>query len=144
MISRLNFFRCCKWTNIRSNPSDQCLLHSTSGIVRSCTRVSIMASWFSVSFFSPKIYVFSSWLQHVHICSAHFKYSILFIRTFSFCQYPFVLSLRAKRFIMQKDSETKMLLEARVCTKNRKNVPSLLLILSFCSLKYFFGGRFYL
>jgi len=39
---------------------------------------------------------------------------VLLFRKFSFCQYPFLLSLRAKRFIMQKDSETKMLLEARV------------------------------
>eukprot|EP00794_Sanderia_malayensis_P005513 gene5513-6198_t len=32
---------------------------------------------------------------------------------FSFCQYPFLLSLASKRFIMQKDSEMKMLNEAR-------------------------------
>jgi E3 ubiquitin-protein ligase HECTD2 len=34
-------------------------------------------------------------------------------QNFSFCQYPFCLPLSAKRLIIQKDSETKMLLEAR-------------------------------
>ena len=33
---------------------------------------------------------------------------------FSFCQYPFTLSLAAKRFIMQKDSESQMIVMARV------------------------------
>ena len=33
---------------------------------------------------------------------------------FSFCQYPFILSLAAKRYIMQKDSESQMLVMARV------------------------------
>ena len=33
---------------------------------------------------------------------------------FSFCQYPFILSLAAKRFIMQKDSESQMIVMARV------------------------------
>lgn len=33
---------------------------------------------------------------------------------FSFCQYPFILSLAAKRYIMQKDSESQMIVMARV------------------------------
>lgn len=33
---------------------------------------------------------------------------------FSFCQYPFLLSITAKRFILQKDSETQMINQARV------------------------------
>ena len=45
-----------------------------------------------------------------------FSYYWLF-RKFSFCQYPFILSLAAKRFIMQKDSESQMIVMARVgCT----------------------------
>uniref|UniRef100_A0A7M5WR61 HECT-type E3 ubiquitin transferase n=1 Tax=Clytia hemisphaerica TaxID=252671 RepID=A0A7M5WR61_9CNID len=50
------------------------------------------------------------------------------VQKFSFCQYPFLLSLRAKRFIMQKDSETKMLLEARQSLVNKvrqKQKPSM-------------------
>lgn len=33
---------------------------------------------------------------------------------FSFCQYPFLLTISAKRFILQKDSETQMISQARV------------------------------
>jgi hypothetical protein len=33
---------------------------------------------------------------------------------FSFCQYPFVLSIAAKRSILQKDSEQQMIVQARV------------------------------
>jgi len=47
---------------------------------------------------------------------------------FSFCQYPFLLSLMSKRFIMQKDSETKMLVEAReslVKQMRKKEAPSM-------------------
>ena len=35
-------------------------------------------------------------------------------RAFSFCQYPFLLSLGAKRYILQKDSESQMIEVARV------------------------------
>lgn len=38
----------------------------------------------------------------------------LYFSKFSFCQYPFTLSLAAKRFIMQKDSESQMIVMARV------------------------------
>ena len=33
---------------------------------------------------------------------------------FSFCQYPFILSIAAKRSILQKDSEQQMIVMARV------------------------------
>lgn len=33
---------------------------------------------------------------------------------FSFCQYPFLLTISAKRFILQKDSEQQMISQARV------------------------------
>ena len=33
---------------------------------------------------------------------------------FSFCQYPFILSIAAKRSILQKDSEQQMIIQARV------------------------------
>ena len=33
---------------------------------------------------------------------------------FSFCQYPFILSLAAKREILQRDSEQQMIVMARV------------------------------
>lgn len=49
-------------------------------------------------------------------------------QAFSFCQYPFVLGLPAKRLIMQKDSETKMLLEARQSLVNKfrqKQMPNM-------------------
>ncbi|XP_047127439.1 probable E3 ubiquitin-protein ligase HECTD2 isoform X1 [Hydra vulgaris] len=55
---------------------------------------------------------------------------------FSFCQYPFLLSLSLKRYIMQKDSESKMLLEARqslvnkVREKKRPNMGMLFLTLN--------------
>ncbi|XP_065071467.1 probable E3 ubiquitin-protein ligase HECTD2 [Rhopilema esculentum] len=47
---------------------------------------------------------------------------------FSFCQYPFLLSLQSKRFVMQKDSEMKMLFEAResiVKHVKRREVPNM-------------------
>ena len=34
---------------------------------------------------------------------------------FTFCQYPFLLTLGAKRFLLQKDSESQMIEIARVC-----------------------------
>ena len=33
---------------------------------------------------------------------------------FSFCQYPFILSIAAKRTILQRDSEQQMIIMARV------------------------------
>ena len=39
-------------------------------------------------------------------------------RKFSFCQYPFILSLGAKRYVMQKDSESQMIVMARVMYHN--------------------------
>jgi len=47
---------------------------------------------------------------------------------FSFCQYPFLMSLGSKRFLMQKDSETKMLFEAResiVKHVKRREIPNM-------------------
>ena len=37
---------------------------------------------------------------------------------FSFCQYPFILSITAKRTILQRDSEQQMIIMARVNTNN--------------------------
>mgnify|MGYP001799782405 FL=1 len=34
---------------------------------------------------------------------------------FSFCQYPFLLTISAKKQILQKDSEQQMISQARVC-----------------------------
>lgn len=47
---------------------------------------------------------------------------------FSFCQYPFILSLAAKRYIMQKDSESQMLVMARkslVAKVQRREIPDM-------------------
>ena len=48
---------------------------------------------------------------------------------FSFCQYPFILSLAAKREILQRDSEQQMIVMARVGgfleTLQRKNIPQI-------------------
>ena len=37
-----------------------------------------------------------------------------FFRIFTFCQYPFLLTLSAKRYLLQKDSESQMIEVARV------------------------------
>ena len=42
----------------------------------------------------------------------------MFYRRFSFCQYPFILTMSAKKTILQQDSENQMLIMARVCTFN--------------------------
>ena len=39
----------------------------------------------------------------------------ILLRRFSFCQYPFVLSMAAKKMILQRDSEHQMLAMAKVC-----------------------------
>ncbi|XP_072177562.1 probable E3 ubiquitin-protein ligase HECTD2 [Diadema setosum] len=48
--------------------------------------------------------------------------------TFTFCQYPFVLSLQAKRVIMQKDSEQQMIMTARrtlVAKVQQREMPNM-------------------
>lgn len=37
-----------------------------------------------------------------------------FLSSFTFCQYPFVLSVNAKRTILKRDSEQQMIVSARV------------------------------
>ncbi|XP_071792610.1 probable E3 ubiquitin-protein ligase HECTD2 [Asterias amurensis] len=49
-------------------------------------------------------------------------------QTFTFCQYPFILSLQAKRTIMQKDSEQQMIMTARrslVAKVQQRQMPNM-------------------
>jgi len=45
---------------------------------------------------------------------------LLFCRRFSFCLYPFILSMSAKKTILQQDSEHQMLIMAKVRLWNQR------------------------
>ncbi|XP_072041888.1 LOW QUALITY PROTEIN: probable E3 ubiquitin-protein ligase HECTD2 [Amphiura filiformis] len=57
---------------------------------------------------------YSSTLDHVDLMKEYYAWqNPNNYQTFTFCQYPFILSLQAKRTIMQKDSEQQMIITAR-------------------------------
>lgn len=63
-------------------------------------------------------------------------------RRFSFCQYPFILSLAAKRDIMQKDSEQQMIMMARVSEHLRRGVTKFDVTPNKMRLKFLLAFRY--
>lgn len=69
-------------------------------------------------------------LDHIDLMSEYYSWQNPAANPgkFSFCQYPFILSLAAKRYIMQKDSESQMLVMARkslVAKVQRREMPDM-------------------
>lgn len=69
-------------------------------------------------------------LDHIDLLSEYYSWQNPGANSnkFSFCQYPFTLSLAAKRFIMQKDSESQMIVMARkslVAKVQRREIPDM-------------------
>ncbi|XP_032229698.2 probable E3 ubiquitin-protein ligase HECTD2 isoform X2 [Nematostella vectensis] len=61
-------------------------------------------------------YFYNHSLDHIDLMAEYYSWQNPGANSgkFSFCQYPFILSLGAKRYIMQKDSESQMIVMARV------------------------------
>lgn len=63
---------------------------------------------------------YNSALDHINLMSEYHKWQNPVPNSrgsaprFSYCQYPFILSIVAKKMILQKDSEQQMILNARV------------------------------
>lgn len=75
-------------------------------------------------------YFYNQSLDHIDLMSEYYSWQNPGANPgkFSFCQYPFILSLAAKRFIMQKDSESQMIVMARkslVAKVQRREMPDM-------------------
>ena len=75
-------------------------------------------SLYSYISLSPSLDVF------VYATSEHSSDALSLCSSFTFCQYPFVLSVNAKRTILKRDSEQQMILNARVRSSSRQAVES--------------------
>lgn len=67
----------------------------------------------------------SLWVHMPFSCSAHVLIILACLRKYSYCQYPFVLSLSAKKHILQHDSQHRMLMVAMVRRRRRHEKQSL-------------------
>ncbi|KAL9983333.1 hypothetical protein ACROYT_G005487 [Oculina patagonica] len=75
-------------------------------------------------------YFYNHSLDHIDLMSEYYSWQNPAANPgkFSFCQYPFILSLAAKRYIMQKDSESQMIVMARkslVAKVQRREMPDM-------------------
>ncbi|XP_054168637.1 probable E3 ubiquitin-protein ligase HECTD2 [Oppia nitens] len=59
-------------------------------------------------------------LDHINLMSEYYRWqNPSKVNRFSYCQYPFILSIVAKKTILQRDSEQQMILNARQSLLNR-------------------------
>ena len=83
------------------------LIISVDAVIR-CIIFSVL----SLCYVNGKYYVGTLPSIYLAILKSH----VFFVnyRRFSFCQYPFILSMSAKKMILQRDSEHQMLIMAKV------------------------------
>ncbi|OQR77391.1 putative E3 ubiquitin-protein ligase HECTD2-like [Tropilaelaps mercedesae] len=63
---------------------------------------------------------YNSALDHINLMAEYYRWQTPGrSNKFSYCQYPFILSIVAKKFILQRDSEQQMILNARRSLLNR-------------------------
>ncbi|XP_031557085.1 probable E3 ubiquitin-protein ligase HECTD2 [Actinia tenebrosa] len=73
------------------------------------------ANWLQLPPLISHTYFYNHSLDHIDLMGEYYSWQNpgANLGKFSFCQYPFILSLAAKRYIMQKDSESQMIVMAR-------------------------------
>lgn len=73
--------------------------------------------------------LYNSALDHIDLMRDYYNWQSLGpYECFSYCQYPFILSIVAKRIILTKDSEQQMILNARkslVTKVARRQTPNI-------------------
>ncbi|KAK3710761.1 hypothetical protein QZH41_005390 [Actinostola sp. cb2023] len=73
------------------------------------------ANWLQLPPLMSHTYYYNHSLDHIDLMGEYYSWQNPGNNAgkFSFCQYPFILSLGAKRYVMQKDSESQMIVMAR-------------------------------
>lgn len=88
------------------------------------------SNWLFIPSLVNHTFFYNHSLDHIDLLSEYYSWQNPAANSnkFSFCQYPFILSLAAKRFIMQKDSESQMIVMARkslVAKVQRREIPDM-------------------
>ncbi|PVD29768.1 hypothetical protein C0Q70_09025, partial [Pomacea canaliculata] len=129
ILERLHNFIACRL--FPPNPEDLPSLGKCTWWIPSATKV--MALFNAANNLTspvplvPHTDFYNSTLDHLDLMAEYYAWQNPSSHAgFSFCQYPFILSIAAKRMILQKDSEQQMIIQARrslVAKVQRRQLP---------------------
>ncbi|KAK7482010.1 hypothetical protein BaRGS_00026702 [Batillaria attramentaria] len=128
ILERLHNFIACRL--FPPKPEDLPPLAKCSWWIPSATKVMALlnaANNLSSPALVSHIDFYNSTLDHLDLMAEYYAWQNPSSHAgFSFCQYPFILSIAAKRSILQKDSEQQMIIQARkslVAKVQRRQLP---------------------
>ncbi|XP_067657511.1 probable E3 ubiquitin-protein ligase HECTD2 isoform X1 [Haliotis asinina] len=130
IVGRLHNFISCRL--FPPKPQDLPPLSKCTWWIPSATKVMALfnaANNLSLPSIVPYTDFYNSSLDHLDLMAEYYAWQNPSSHAgFSFCQYPFILSIAAKRTILQKDSEQQMIIMARkslVAKVQRRQLPDI-------------------